>query len=308
MELISFFIKERTDKVVLDLQEDLVTKNKDLIDTEAGKEARGQLAEGVEQTRRELEDTKAELREALRTRNKDMALKLSKERVDSSNKMEKLQKDCEIFRENMQQEFEEANKRQEAKIRGLIQENNTLKTAKNGTDNKQWSHWTIQFESTPQLSGLTSPSGSTAQSTRSSRLTSQVAKNFQRASPQNPQSPYLLFPEPMKIPIPLNPQSPFLPSPEAMKIPILLNPQSPLLPFPDAMKIPIPLHDNIDGIDIHSIIDRLAKVRGFQPVRLHYKEIRWLCAGNLLVAANDARTRGADQGKFTFRIKLLSRS
>lgn len=82
MELISFFIKERTDKVVLDLQEDLVTKNKDLIDTEAGKEARGQLAEGVEQTRRELEDTKAELREALRTRNKDMALKLSKERVD----------------------------------------------------------------------------------------------------------------------------------------------------------------------------------------------------------------------------------
>lgn len=44
------------------------------------------------------------------------------------------------------------------------------------------------------------------------------------------------------------------------------------------MKIPIPLHDNIDGIDIHSIIDRLAKVRGFQPVRLHYEEIRWLCA------------------------------
>lgn len=107
----------------------------------------------------------------------------------------------------MQQKFEEANKRQEAKIRGLIQENNTLKTAKNGTDNKEWSHWTIQFESTPQLSGLTSPSGSTALSTRSSRLTSQVAKNFQRASPQNPQSPYLLFPEPMKIPIPLNPES-----------------------------------------------------------------------------------------------------
>lgn len=130
MELISFFIKERTDKVVLDLQEDLVTKNKDLIDTEAGKEARGQLAEGVEQTRRELEDTKAELREALRTQNKDMALKLSKERVDSSNKMEKLQKDYEIFRENMQQKFEGANKRQEAKIRGLIQEKNTLKTAK----------------------------------------------------------------------------------------------------------------------------------------------------------------------------------
>lgn len=45
---ISFFVKERTDEAVLDLQEDLVTKNKNLVDTAAGKEACDKLAEGIE--------------------------------------------------------------------------------------------------------------------------------------------------------------------------------------------------------------------------------------------------------------------
>lgn len=87
MEIISFFVKERTGRVVLDLQGDLVTKNKDLVDTAAGKEARGQLAEGIEKARRDLEDTKAELRKVLRMRDKDMAPQLHKKSIDSSDKM-----------------------------------------------------------------------------------------------------------------------------------------------------------------------------------------------------------------------------
>ena len=62
MQLISFFVKERTDKVVLDLQEDLVTRKKHLVDTAAGKEVRDQFAEEIQQARRDLEVTKAELR------------------------------------------------------------------------------------------------------------------------------------------------------------------------------------------------------------------------------------------------------
>ena len=134
MELINFFVKERTDKVILDLQEDLVTKKKDLVDTAAGKEARDQFAEGIQQARRDLEITKAELREALRAQDKQWVLQLHREKIDASNNIEKLQKHYETFSEDMHREFEKANKRQEAKLRAMIQENKTLREGKDGID------------------------------------------------------------------------------------------------------------------------------------------------------------------------------
>lgn len=136
MELVSFFIKERTDKVVLSLQEDLVTKNKELADTAAGKEARDRLAEEVENQRRELKNIKAQLQEALKGRSKDIASALHEERRHSRAKAKKLQKDYATFSEDMRRGFEEASKRQEVKIMALTRGIKTVKREKSRIDKK----------------------------------------------------------------------------------------------------------------------------------------------------------------------------
>lgn len=131
--------------------------------------------------------------------------------IDSIDKMEKLQKSYETFREDMQQKFEEANKRQGARIRGLIQQNETLEKAKTDTDKKLTSQLTSAFESTRQWRGLTPPFGSTPRLTgffsntiqhsprnlsqfgSTSQLPKEVPKLcFPPASPRNPPVSYAI--------------------------------------------------------------------------------------------------------------------
>lgn len=149
LELVSFFVKDRTDKVVLDLQVDLVTKKKDLADTAAGKEARGQLAEEVMRLKRQVEDAKTALKEALKERQQARARELHKERVEWSKKMDKLQKDYETSSQKMRQDFEEARKRQEAMIKSILQQNKKLGEARDRIEKKLTSRTTSPPTSTP---------------------------------------------------------------------------------------------------------------------------------------------------------------
>ena len=61
----------------------------------------------------------------------------------------------------MQKRFEEGNKRQEAKLRAIIQENKTLTEAKDGIDKKLMSQSTSLAILAAQSNGLNSPFGST---------------------------------------------------------------------------------------------------------------------------------------------------
>ncbi|KAL8645935.1 MAG: hypothetical protein Q9226_007074 [Calogaya cf. arnoldii] len=73
-KLVSFFVEEKTNKVTLELQEDLVSTNKDLIDTAAGQEARGQYTAAIEEQQRELREIKEQLQEVKKDRTKDTDL------------------------------------------------------------------------------------------------------------------------------------------------------------------------------------------------------------------------------------------
>ncbi|KAI4258014.1 MAG: hypothetical protein L6R42_005352 [Xanthoria sp. 1 TBL-2021] len=113
MELVRYFVKQRTDKIVLDLQDDLVTENKKLAHTAAGKEACGQLSEEVEKMKLQVEDAKLALQEAFRNHDKQ-ARERYKESVDWTKKLKKLQNENRTSAQRMQRDFEDATKRHEA--------------------------------------------------------------------------------------------------------------------------------------------------------------------------------------------------
>ncbi|KAI4258728.1 MAG: hypothetical protein L6R42_004934 [Xanthoria sp. 1 TBL-2021] len=151
MKLVRYFVKQRTDKIVLDLQDDLVTENKKLAHTAAGKEACGQLLEEVAKMKLQVEDAKLALKEALRNHDKQ-ARERYKERVDWTKKLEKLQNDNMTSAQRMQQDFEEATKRHEGVIKGLMNARRELDESNSRSERKLAYQMTRQSESTSSRS------------------------------------------------------------------------------------------------------------------------------------------------------------
>ncbi|KAL8755204.1 MAG: hypothetical protein Q9199_003812 [Rusavskia elegans] len=282
MDLVRYFVKQRTDKIVLDLQDDLVTENKKLAHTAAGKEVCGQLSEEVEKMKLQVEDAKLTLQEALRNHDKQ-AHERYKERVDWTKKLEKLQNDNRTSAQRMQRDFEEASKRHEAVIKGLMNARRELDESNSRTERKLAYQMTRQSESTSSWSlpiiqarrpqnRSNSPTGASYPVVATSSRPVWSPEVVQRKIP-NPSPNRWSSQAEASFAAPFQSTSGALTASSSTA-----SPQTPSLIQRTSRLQTGTLYD--DPYDLDALIDRLLEARGSRPgtqVQLFDLEMRWLC-------------------------------
>lgn len=294
LELVRYFVKQRTGKIVLDLQDDLVTENKKLAHTAAGKEACGQLSEEVQKMKLQVEDAKLTLQEALRNHDKQ-AHERYKERVDWTKKLEKLQNDNRTSAQRMQRDFEEATKRHEAVIKGLMNARRELDETASRTERKLTYQMTRQSESTsswslPIIQARRPQNRSDSPLTRSFGVTSHSPTGASypvvATSPRPAWSPEVVqchVPTRSRFGRRSQAEASFAAPFQSTKGTLTpsCSPKSPQSPYSIQITPQFQTETfNDDDCDLEDLVGRLLEVRGSRPGRqvlFFEEELRWLC-------------------------------
>ncbi|KAF4443546.1 P-loop containing nucleoside triphosphate hydrolase [Fusarium austroafricanum] len=118
--LVRHFVADGPGLVTLEVQKELVDNKKEFIDTAVGQEAAGQHAEQLRTMKKELEDVKQELKEALKAKDESHALAIKKERARAAQLIQDSETSFQNLHVDMEKRMGLRAKRQDAEIQKLL--------------------------------------------------------------------------------------------------------------------------------------------------------------------------------------------